>query len=76
MNRIAVVLVFGCSRVPTPAAPTPPPRAVATAAAPTSDPQSFELKVRADFFDGMRGDSGALERAIRAPSATAAARLR
>jgi hypothetical protein len=65
MKRIAVTaFILGCSHAPTPAAPTPPP-AVATVDAPKSDPQSFEFKVRADFFDGMRGDAAALQRAIK-----------
>jgi len=37
--------------------------AVASAAAPPGE-AGFEFKVRADFFDGLRGDTAALDRAI------------
>jgi tetratricopeptide (TPR) repeat protein len=39
----------------------PPPAPVA--ATPKAKPERFELEVRQDFFDGMRGDAAALDRA-------------
>lgn len=63
MNRIALVLLIGCSHATAPVVTPAPPAPVAVA--PTSDPNGFEFKVRADFFDGMRGDTAALERAIK-----------
>lgn len=60
---------------PSPASPaaTPPPSPAAAASAAVTAPASaprgpradgFEYRVRSDFFDGLRGDKAALDRAI------------
>jgi hypothetical protein len=54
MRTILLALVAACASSPTPA-----PK---TAAAPTQ-PERFDTLVRQDFFDGMRGDAAALDRA-------------
>jgi len=41
----------------------PAPPAPVAAAAPPAKAERFEFKVRQDFFDGMRGDAAALDRA-------------
>ncbi|HEX5058568.1 MAG TPA: hypothetical protein VFV99_04365 [Kofleriaceae bacterium] len=56
---LAIPVVAACSHAsPKPAAPTP-----ATVA--TAEPERFDDKVRADFFDGMRGDEAAMARAMK-----------
>ena len=59
MRIILLALVAACASTPTPAPKTAAPK---TAAAPTQ-PERFDFLVRQDFFDGMRGDAAALDRA-------------
>ncbi len=57
-HLLIVALALGCSHA------SPPP-ASAPAAPPAAPPtKHFEFAVRQDFFDGLRGDRAALERAI------------
>jgi len=60
MRILLLATLAACATTqPTPAAPSAP---VAAAAKPPK-PERFEFKVRQDFFDGMRGDAAALDRA-------------
>lgn len=79
MRTLALLGVLAACHAPAPgpAQPeAPPPRAVAppssppasaTAAAATAGAphQGFEYQVRSDFFDGLRGDVAALDRAVK-----------
>ena len=58
MRHLLLICLVACShsKPATPAAPTPAPKAEG----------GFEDKVRADFFDGLRGDTAAMDRAMKA----------
>jgi hypothetical protein len=57
MRTTLLVLLAAC-------ASSQPARPVAPSVAkPPADPERFDFKVRQDFFDGMRGDAAALDRA-------------
>jgi tetratricopeptide (TPR) repeat protein len=59
-------VVLACSSTPSPRPVAPasaPAPAVATTAAP-EHAERFDEKVRQDFFDGLRGDTAALDRAM------------
>ncbi len=62
-NIVCALVLAACSHTaskpPTAAAPAPAPVAAAA-------PERFDDKVRADFFDGMRGDTAAMARAMKA----------
>jgi pentatricopeptide repeat protein len=49
MRIVLIAAILGCSHAPPAAKPAP---------------QGFEFRVRQDFFDGLRGDSAALDRSI------------
>jgi tetratricopeptide (TPR) repeat protein len=53
MRTILLALLAACASTP----PASPP------ASPTPKPERFDFLVRQDFFDGMRGDAAALDRA-------------
>jgi hypothetical protein len=57
MRTTLLVLLAACASSP-PARPVAPSAAKAPA-----DSERFDVKVRQDFFDGMRGDAAALDRA-------------
>ncbi|HEY6039648.1 MAG TPA: hypothetical protein VIV58_35450, partial [Kofleriaceae bacterium] len=57
--RILLLATLVACATAQPPAPVP---AAPVAAAPAK-PERFEFKVRQDFFDGMRGDAAALDRA-------------
>jgi tetratricopeptide (TPR) repeat protein len=59
---------------PATAAPPASPAVARTAAAPVTRENGFEYKVRADFFEGMRGDVAALDRSIKVCEDTLAAK--
>jgi hypothetical protein len=54
--------LVSCSHSP---APSPAAPATAPAPAPVVREQGFEYKVRADYFEGVRGDTAALDRAAK-----------
>jgi hypothetical protein len=61
-NILCALLLAACSHA------SPVPSVAPTAAAPpaaAAQPERFDEKVRADFFDGMRGDTVAMERAMK-----------
>ncbi|HUJ61008.1 MAG TPA: hypothetical protein VLX92_21035 [Kofleriaceae bacterium] len=61
-NLLVTIVLAACgSAAPAPVAPAPA-RAPAPAASPEAE--RFDFKVRQDFFDGMRGDAAALDRAM------------
>ncbi|HEY0480441.1 MAG TPA: hypothetical protein VGD37_23135 [Kofleriaceae bacterium] len=69
MRTLALLgLIVACH---TPARPAAPDRAPAPAPAPVAARRSpehasgFEYQVRSDFFDGLRGDTAALDRAVK-----------
>jgi tetratricopeptide (TPR) repeat protein len=63
--RILIVLLAACSAAgPAPVPTTPGPGASPRTEPPPADADDFAERVRADFFDGMRGDVEAMERAI------------
>ncbi len=55
---LAIIAACASHTQPAPRAPTPP-----TPAAAPAQEERFDVKVRQDFFDGMRGDAAALDRA-------------
>ncbi len=60
MRIMLLALVTACATTPTVAtAPIAPP-----AKPPVAETERFDFKVRADFFDGLRGDPAALDRAM------------
>jgi hypothetical protein len=66
MRTLLLALVAACAATPatTPAHPV----AAAPSAAPAAPPpagERFDTKVRQDFFDGMRGDAAAMDRAMK-----------
>lgn len=67
MRIILLALITACASTPPaqhPAASAPTTAAAATDAPKTaSTEERFDFKVRQDFFDGMRGDAAALDRA-------------
>src|SRR5687768_14710129 len=70
-NIVCLLLVAACSHA-APAKPTVAPTAAPTSAVAEAQPERFDEKVRADFFDGMRGDTAAMERAMKACDETLA----
>lgn len=69
MRKLLFLIVTACSAAKPPVAAPPPPTSVpvvaaaATPAAPVHE--RFDEKIRQDFFDGLRGDTAALERAMK-----------
>ena len=64
MRTILLALVVAACASPTRPGPrAPTPTAAAPAPAPEPRDERFDFKVRQDFFDGMRGDAAALDRA-------------
>ncbi len=63
MRHLLLICVVACSHSQ-PAKPAAPAPAPVTAAAPEAE--RFDEKVRADFFDGLRGDTAAMDRAMKA----------
>lgn len=63
MRILLLALIAACASSPParPAAPAGPPPAVT--AAPPATAERFDARVRQDFFDGLRGDAAALDRA-------------
>jgi pentatricopeptide repeat protein len=59
MRHLLLICLVACShsQPAKPAAPTP---------APVVEEEGFDEKVRADFFDGLRGDTAAMDRAMKA----------
>jgi hypothetical protein len=65
MRTLALLGLIAACHAPTPS-PAAPARAAAPAAArPTPEAGGFEYQVRSDFFDGLRGDTAALDRAVK-----------
>ncbi len=63
MRTIVLAMFAACaSGHPTPVASPAQPAVVASTKAP-ADSERFDVKVRQDFFDGIRGDAAALDRA-------------
>jgi hypothetical protein len=62
--RTIVLALFAACATSQPAHPVAPPASAppAVAKAP-AEPERFDFKVRQDFFDGIRGDAAALDRA-------------
>lgn len=74
MRIILLALITACASTPPARHPAPAPTATA-AALKTETPkpeQRFDFLVRQDFFDGMRGDAAALDRAQKLCEATLA----
>jgi tetratricopeptide (TPR) repeat protein len=70
MRTFALAAVLVACSPPPASAPPKAPAAPATATAPAAhvplaEDERFDFKVRADFFDGLRGDTAALDRAIK-----------
>ncbi len=65
MKNLLLLALVGCA-----AAAEPPPATPAAAPAPVHE--RFDEKVRQDFFDGIRGDTAALDRAMTLCEATLA----
>jgi hypothetical protein len=64
LTSLLLALTFvACSH--TPSKPTAAPLPAPTPAVAEAQPERFDEKVRADFFDGMRGDTAAMERAMK-----------
>jgi hypothetical protein len=58
VKALLLASLVACSSAPAPRPVAPP------ASPPAAAEERFEMKVRQDFFDGMRGDAAALERAM------------
>lgn len=59
-NILCALLLAACSH-----ASSPKPAAAPTTPVAASEPERFDEKVRADVFDGMRGDTAAMARAMK-----------
>lgn len=63
-NIVCLLLLAACSHTSPPPATASQPNAPPARAAEAS-PERFDEKVRADFFDGLRGDTAAMDRAMK-----------